>query len=126
MAEGILKSLNPNWEVHSTGTNPSSKVHPKAVQVMLEIGIDIRGGYPKNVDRYLDQEFDYVITVCGHAKETCPIFTGRVRQRLHIGFDDPAEARGTEDEIILEFRKIRDEIRKRFGEFLKRNGMTSN
>jgi len=117
MAEGFLKSFDPNLEVLSAGTAPSERVHPLAVSVMAETGIDISGGYPKNVAVFTDQAFDYVITVCDHAKETCPIFNGKVAHRLHIGFDDPAEASGTEDEIRNAFRRIRDEIRERFKSF---------
>ncbi len=117
MAEGFLKSFDSALEVHSAGTNPSSQVHPKAIQVMKEIGVDISGGYPKNVDRFLDRAFDYVITVCDNARETCPLFMGEVKETLHIGFDDPAEARGSEEEILSEFRRIRDEIRERFQQF---------
>ena len=117
MAEGFLKSFDSELNVYSAGTNPSGKVHPKAIQVMKEIGIDISVGYPKNVDEFLDNSFDYVITVCDNAKETCPVFVGKVNERLHIGFEDPAEAKGTEEEIFAEFRKIRDEIKDRFEEF---------
>lgn len=117
MAEGFLKSFDGKLRVFSAGTNPSSQVHPKAVRVMKEIGIDISGGYPKNVDQFLDKAFDYVITVCDNAKETCPVFMGEVKETLHLGFDDPAEARGSEEEILSEFRRIRDEIRQRFQQF---------
>ena len=117
MAEGFLKSLDNNLEVYSAGTNPASQVHPKAVQVMKETGIDISHGYPKDVGRFIDQSFDYVITVCDHAKETCPVFMGDVKENRHIGFDDPAEAVGTEEEILSEFRRIRDEIQSRFQQF---------
>ena len=117
MAEGYLKSIDPRLEVYSAGTNPSSQIHPKAVEVMKGIGIDISKGYPKLVDQFLDQTFDYVITVCDDAKETCPVFTGKVDHRLHIGFDDPADARGTEEEILAVFRRVRDEIREDFGKF---------
>jgi arsenate reductase len=91
MAEGFLKSLDPYLEVYSAGTNPSNQVHQKAVQVMQEIGIDLDKNYPKNVDQFVNKSFDYVITVCNHAKETCPVFMGDVKHHLHIGFDDPAE-----------------------------------
>ena len=117
MAEGFLKSFDKNLEVHSAGTLPAGMVHPRAVAVMKEIGLDISGGYPKNVDQFLKMEFDYVITVCDHAKETCPVFTGKVKHRLHIGFDDPAEAFGTEDHIMSEFRRVRDEIKEQFNLF---------
>lgn len=117
MAEGFLKSFNPGFEVLSAGTKPAQKVHPLANIVMLEKGIDLADHYPKSVDVFLDREFDYVITVCGGAKESCPVFTGAVKHRLHIGFDDPAEATGTFDQIIAEFRRIRDQIEKEFREF---------
>ncbi len=118
MAEGFLRSFDPDIEVFSAGTEPSSQVHPKAVEVMKEKGIDLSGHYPQKVDEYLDDAFDYVITVCGHAKENCPVFLGDVKQHLHIGFEDPAEATGTEEEILNEFRRIRDEIRERMQAFL--------
>jgi arsenate reductase len=117
MAEGILKSFDPSLEVYSAGTKPAEKVHPKAVQVMNEIGIDISSHKPKMVDQYLAESFDYVITVCDNAKETCPFFTGKVAHRLHIGFDDPSNATGSEDEILAVFRKVRDEIKKDFFTF---------
>ncbi|MCL6096945.1 MAG: arsenate reductase ArsC [Bacteroidetes bacterium] len=119
MAEGLLKSFDDKLEVYSAGTNPSSRVHSKAIQVMKEVGIDISQNVPKNVDRFLSQSFDYVITVCDNAKETCPVFTGKVKHRLHIGFEDPAEATGTEEEIIAVFRKVRDHIRIDFFNFYK-------
>lgn len=110
MAHGILKHIHPDAEVCSAGVRPASEVHPLAVKVMSEIGIDISGHYPKNVSEYLGQSWDYVITVCGGAKENCPSFTGKVAMRLHIGFDDPDAFTGTESEIIDEFRRVRDEI----------------
>ncbi len=121
MAEGFLKAFDGNLEVYSAGTNPSNEVHPKAVVVMHERGIDISDNYPKNVNQFLNQEFDYVITVCGGAKESCPTFSGKVKNRLHIGFDDPAEAIGAEGEIFAEFRRIRDEIERDFDAFYKEN-----
>ena len=117
MAEGFLKSFDPELEVYSAGTNPSSQVHPKAVQVMAELGIDISDGKPENVDKYLDQSFEYVITVCDNAKETCPMFLGDVQEQLHIGFEDPADAVGTEEKVLAEFRRIRDEIKRDFFQF---------
>lgn len=110
MAHGILKHIHPDAEVCSAGVRPASEVHPLAVKVMAEIGIDISGHYPKNVSEYLGQSWDYVITVCGGAKEHCPSFTGKVAMRLHIGFDDPDAFTGPESEIIDEFRRVRDEI----------------
>ena len=114
MAEGFLKSFDEKLKVYSAGTEPSDKVHPKAVHVMKEIGIDISDNYPKSVDKFLNEAFDYVITVCGGANESCPTFAGKVKNRLHIGFDDPAEAIGTEEEILGEFIRIRDEIQHDF------------
>lgn len=117
MAEGFLKSFDKNLEVYSAGTKPADKVNPKAVQVMNEVGIDISKNYPKDVEQFINESFDYVITVCDNAKETCPVFVGKVGKQLHIGFEDPAEATGTEDEILAVFRKVRDEIKKDFHEF---------
>ena len=119
MAEGFLKSYDKDLEVYSAGTAPSARVHPKAIQVMAEVGIDIKEGYPQHVDEFLDKDFDYVITVCGGAKESCPSFHGNVIKQLHIGFDDPAEATGTEEEIFSEFKRIRDEINNDFYKFYK-------
>jgi Protein-tyrosine-phosphatase len=117
MAEGFLKQFNPQWEIYSAGTKPAEKVNPYAINVMNEIGIDISSNTPKMVDQFLDQEFDYVITVCDGAKETCPMFTGKVKHRLHIGFEDPAEAKGSEEFILNEFRRIRDQIKNEFYAF---------
>jgi len=117
MAEGFLKSFDPELEVFSAGTNPSSQVHPNAIKVMKEVGIDLSNNYPKNVDEFINQSFDYVITVCDNAKETCPVFMGKVTHQLHIGFEDPAEATGTEEEILNTFRRIRNEIKRDFYKF---------
>ena len=117
MAEGFLKSFDSELEVHSAGTKPSSQVHPKAIQVMSEVGMDLSKNYPKNADQYINDEIDFVITVCDNAKESCPVFMGNVGKQLHIGFEDPAEATGTEEEILTEFRKIRDEIKIDFLKF---------
>jgi arsenate reductase len=84
---------------------------------MQEVGIDIHHQIPESVDKYLYQNFDFVITVCDGAKEICPVFTGKVKHRLHIGFEDPADARGTEEEILAVYRKVRDQIKDRFYEF---------
>ncbi|MBU2465973.1 MAG: arsenate reductase ArsC, partial [Bacteroidetes bacterium] len=111
MAEGFLKSFDPSLEVVSAGTNPSTEVHPKAIEVMKEALIDLSENNPKNVSVFLDEAFDYVVTVCGGAQESCPAFTGKVKHRIHIGFDDPAEATGTDEEIIAVFRRVRDEIK---------------
>ena len=115
MAEGFLKSLDKKLEVFSAGTKPAVEVNPFAVKAMNEIGIDISSGKPENVDKYLDQSFDYVITVCDNARERCPVFMGDVKIQLHIPFDDPADAVGTEEEVMPVYRRVRDEIRDRFG-----------
>jgi arsenate reductase (thioredoxin) len=120
MAEGFLKSFDSNLEVYSAGVNPASIVSSKVVKVMKEIGIDISGQYPKSLDQFLDKEFDYVITVCDNAKEACPVFTGKVKNRLHIGFEDPYGAFGTEEEVLTVYRKVRDEIKEEFYEFYKK------
>lgn len=120
IAEEFMKSFDPELEVYSAGTNPSKQVHPKAILVMKEVGIDLSKNYPKLVDQFITEPFDYVITVCDNAKETCPLFIGKVGKQLHIGFDDPAEATGTEEEILTEFRRIRDEIKNELQSFLKK------
>ncbi len=120
MAEGFLKSFDPELEVYSAGTKPADRVNPFAIKAMQEIGIDISHGLAENVDKYLSQSFDYVITVCDNAKETCPVFMGEVKHRLHIGFQDPAEAIGTEEEVMPVYRRVRDEIKKDFYEFYLR------
>jgi len=117
MAEGFLKSFDSELEVYSAGTKPAERVNPKAIQVMQEMGIDISKNYPKDVEKFVNESFDYVITVCDNAKETCPVFTGKVGQQLHIGFEDPAEATGTEEEVLAVFRRVRDEIKEKFWEF---------
>ncbi len=121
MAEGFLKAFDKNLSVYSAGTAPSKSVHPKAIEVMTELGVDITNNLPENVDQYLPQEFDYVITVCGSAKESCPTFVGNVKHNIHIGFEDPADALGTDEEITLEFRRIRDEILRDFFAFYRKN-----
>lgn len=117
MAEGFLKSFDNNLEVFSAGTKPSSNVHPKAIQVMKEVGIDLSENYPKHSDQFINDPFDFVITACDNARESCPVFIGKVGKQLHIGFEDPADATGSEEEILTVFRKIRDEIKRDFFEF---------
>lgn len=114
MAEGYLKSFDNRLDVISAGTQPGGNVHPLAVHVMMEEGIDLSRNNPTSVSEYLNGEFDYVITVCDGAKESCPVFTGKVKNRLHIGFEDPAEKKGSEIYILSEFRRIRDEIKRDF------------
>ena len=117
MAHGFLQSFDSNLTVCSAGTEASGKLNVKAVAVMKEAGIDISHHTSDSVDLYLNEEWDYVITVCGGANENCPAFLGKVKHRLHIGFDDPSLAVGTEEFIWSEFIRVRDEIRKQFHEF---------
>jgi len=110
MAEGLLRSLYGDlYEVMSTGTEPSG-IHPYALRVMKESGIDISRHYSKSVKDFLNHKFDYVVTVCDKAKEACPFFPGKTKQ-IHKCFTDPAVFRGTEKETLKVFRKVRDEIR---------------
>lgn len=119
MAEGFLRSFDSSLEVHSAGTRPATRVHPKAIAAMKEVGVDLQTAAPKDVEQFVHQPFDYVITVCDNARESCPALTGQVKHRLHMGFDDPSEAIGTEDEVWSEFRRVRDEIKGKFDEFYK-------
>ncbi len=119
MAEGFVRQFAPSATVHSAGTAPAEQVHPLAVKVMQEKGVDISANTPQSVDTFLTQPFDYVITVCGDAEENCPAFIGTVKHRLHIGFEDPAKVTGTDDFVLSEFRRIRDEIETRFRAFVQ-------
>ena len=112
MAHGFLQSFDPNLEVFSAGTKPAEKVNLLAVKAMHEKGIDICGHTPHNVEEYLQEAWDYVITVCGGANESCPTFVGNVKHRIHIGFDDPSDAIGSEEFVMAEFRRVRDEIKR--------------
>ena len=116
MAHGWLQILDSKLEVYSAGTKASGNLNPKAVEVMLEAGIDISHHTSDSIEKYLNSEWDYVITVCGGANESCPTFNGKVKHRLHIGFDDPSEAVGTPEFINSEFIRVRDEIKKAFYE----------
>jgi arsenate reductase len=110
MAEGLVNHiLSAEWEARSAGTRPAARVHPLAVEAMAEVGIDISTGVPEAADRYLDEGWDLVVTVCDSAKESCPSFPRPV-ERAHISFDDPAHATGTEKEKMAVFRRVRDEI----------------
>lgn len=117
MAQGFLQSFDKSILVCSAGTEPAKQVNQTAVKVMKEAGVDISHHTPKMVDQYLNEEWDYVITVCDHANETCPVFVGKVKNRLHIGFEDPSNATGTEEFILSEFRRVRDEIKIKFFDF---------
>ena len=111
MAHGFLQSFDKNLIVCSAGTQASGKLNEKAIQVMSEAGIDISHHTSDSIDKYLDEEWDYVITVCGGANESCPAFLGKVKNRMHIGFDDPSHAEGTPEFIMSEFYRVRDEIK---------------
>ncbi len=119
MAQGFLQSFSKALSVHSAGTEPAKEVHPLAVKTMAEAGIDISKNVPARVDDYLDREWDYVITVCDQANESCPLFTGKVKHRLHMGFEDPAKATGTPEEVLSLFRTVRDQIMEAFSTFYK-------
>lgn len=117
IAEGYLRHLADDiFDVTSAGLEPSV-VNPRAIQVMAEEGIDISSHSSKNVDQFAEQEFDYIITVCDNAKERCPIFPGSGK-RIHWSFRDPADAAGSEDEIMAVFRTVRDQIKTKLTEFV--------
>ena len=114
MAEGILRvAAGDILEVHSAGSQPAGYVHPKAIAALAEIGINLSDHTSKHMNEFLDREIETVITVCGNADQACPVFPGQV-QRHHWPFDDPAHASGSEEEIMGEFRRVRDEIAARF------------
>ena len=120
MAEGwVNQELGDRWIARSAGTRPAGQVHPLAVSAMAEVGIDISGAVPELVDRYLDQKWDLVLTVCDSARQTCPVFPRPVEQ-IHVSFQDPAAAAGTRDELMGVFRSVRDEIRDRLLEEVRR------
>ena len=114
LAEGILRqALGAEYEVASAGSKPAGYVHPLGIKAMAEIGIDISAHTSKHMDEFLKQNVETVITVCGNADQACPMFPGQLN-RHHWGFDDPAHATGTEEEIMTVFRRVRDEIRRVF------------
>ena len=117
MAHGFLQSFDTKIEVHSAGTFPAAKINATAVKVMAEAGIDISNHYPKNADIFINDEWDYVITVCDEANETCPLFTGKVKKRFHMGFEDPSKTEGTEEYVLNNYRKVRDQIKNKFYDF---------
>jgi arsenate reductase len=119
MAEGILRKLaGDRFEAASAGLGAAGFVHPLAIEVMAEIGADISQHRSKALDEFIGQPFDYVVTVCDNAYESCPTFSG-AKRRLHWGFDDPAHAAGTKPEQLAVFRRVRDEIRARIELFLR-------
>lgn len=114
IAEGILRAAAGDLiEVQSAGSNPAGYVHPLAIKVMQEIGIDISHHRSKHLKEFLNRQIETVITVCGNVDQNCPVFPGQVN-RYHWGFDDPAKAEGTEEERLAVFRRVRDEMRKVF------------
>ena len=118
MAEGIVNHfLSQRVQAFSAGTE-ATKVNPKAIAIMAEIGIDITGHHSKTMDEFSGESFDYVITLCGDAFEKCPLFFGGV-ERLHIGFHDPSKATGTDEEVMADFRRVRDDIKTTLLEFFK-------
>jgi len=119
MAEGIWRALGGSgWECFSAGSRPAGTVHPLAICVMREIGIDIRAHSSKHVDEFQNQSFDLVVTVCDSAKEACPVLP-TARQTLHWPFDDPVSASGSENDRLIAFRRVRDQIRRRIEDYLR-------
>ena len=117
MAEGLLRELGgERFEVESAGTRPSA-VRPEAIEAMREVGVDIASHRSKSVDEFAGREFDYVITVCDNARESCPVFPGET-VRVHQSFDDPAAVEGAWEERLAAFRRVRDEIRARLRAFI--------
>jgi arsenate reductase len=118
MAEGLLRArAGDRFQVFSAGARPVGHVHPLAIHVMQELGIDISRHTSKSLDVFDGQKFDYLITVCDNAREACPTYAGAAQQ-LHWSFDDPAHATGTEEQKLTVFRRVRDEIRQRIQRFL--------
>jgi arsenate reductase len=120
MAHGFLESFDKRLKVFSAGTKPADNVNQMAVDVMKRAGIDISNHTPRNVDNYLSESWDYVITVCDNANENCPVFPGKVKHRLHLGFNDPSNTKGSYTEILNEFYRVRNEIRDEFYELYER------
>ncbi|MBI1178834.1 arsenate reductase ArsC [bacterium] len=128
MAEGILRhAAGDILDVQSAGSKPAGYVHPQAVRVMKEIGMNISGHQSKHMNEFLSRDVETVITVCGNADQACPVFPGQVN-RHHWGFDDPAHAAGNEDEVLGVFRRVRDEIRRVFEAYAagRREGLAGN
>ena len=121
MAHGFLKSFDRDLIVRSAGTQPAKQVNQTAAKVMDELGIDIYSHTPEHVDKYTNEEWDYVITVCDDANETCPAFLGDVKHRIHMGFEDPSHKTGTPEYVMSEYYRIRDLIQEQFNRFYKEN-----
>ncbi|MDI3478914.1 MAG: hypothetical protein PWQ43_642 [Rikenellaceae bacterium] len=114
MAEAFLQSFDSNLIVCSAGTEPEDEVDDMAFAIMKEVGIDISQKSPKSVEKYINEYWDYVITVCDNAKENCPVFLGDVHHRIHIAFEDPSNIQGSDEFRLSEYRRIRDEIKEKF------------
>jgi arsenate reductase len=121
MAHGFLQSFSKDLIVRSAGTQPAKQVNQTAAKVMKELGIDIYTHTPQLVDKYINEEWDYVITVCDDANETCPAFMGKVKQRIHMGFEDPSHKTGTPEYVMSEYYRIRDMIKEQFHSFYLKN-----
>lgn len=116
MGEGLFRNAaGPGWEIFSAGTKPT-QVRPEAITVMREIGIDISGHRSKSADQFAGQPFDYIVTVCDNARESCPVFPAAA-QRIHWSFEDPAAVQGSEEDRLQAFRRIRDQIRDKVDNF---------
>ncbi len=119
MAEGLINAhLGEHFHAFSAGTHPSGYVHPAAIRVMADIGIDLSQNHSKSADKFRTYVFDFVITVCDDANENCPVWLNPAGERVHIGFTDPAKATGTPEEIMSVFRSVRDQIANRVLNYL--------
>lgn len=122
MAEAFARTLSSGLvEAHSAGSSPAAVVNPLTVVAMQEVGVPLSGAHPKHLQEFLGMRWDYVITVCDNARDACPVFPGEAQQ-LHWGFDDPAAAEGTQEERLVVFRRVRDEIRDRLRVWLPEIG----
>lgn len=123
MAEGLVNHfLAGRWEAFSAGTKPAGYVHPLAVRAMAELGVDISAQRSKSIDAFRNAEFDLVITVCDNAAKNCPVWLGKGKERVHLGFPDPAEATGSEAERLSVFRQVRDALRQEVFSYLEQIG----
>ena len=121
MAEAIWNKFGQGeWKASSAGSQPSGTVHPLAIEVMRELGIDLSSHHSKSVDDFKHEKFDLVVTVCDNARDACPVFAG-AKETLHWPFSDPAEATGTDEEVTSVFRRVRDEIQNRIQSYLDNN-----
>lgn len=124
MAEAVVNArMGERWQAFSAGVEPEDQVNPHAIRALSEIGIQ-HSGEAKHVDRFINDDFDLVVTVCDHAAETCPVWVGRGK-KTHLGFKDPAKARGTEEEVMAVYREVRDEIAAQIPALLENEGRTA-